>query len=96
MPSVVTTRETPPKSSPALRRRRRRSSHAGLVTKSTRGDEAALLVRGEDDHLAAQRGDVVGAAGAGQPHLRASSSRCPITLVLMLPYWSIWAPPMKP
>src|SRR5712692_5908177 len=33
-------------------------------------DEAPLLVRGHDDNLAAQRGDVVGAAGAGQPHLR--------------------------
>src|SRR5262245_15692361 len=34
------------------------------------GYEAPLLVGREDDHLSAQRGDVVGPAGARQPHLR--------------------------
>src|SRR5207249_11185755 len=33
-------------------------------------DEAALLVRRDDDDLAAQRGDVVGAARSGQANLR--------------------------
>ncbi len=33
-------------------------------------DEAPLLVRRHDDHLAAQRGDVVGAAGPGQADFR--------------------------
>ena len=70
MPSVVTTRETPPKSRPARCARAvaaepRRAGHEVHA-----GNEPALLVRGEDEHLAAQRGDVVGAAGAGQPHLR--------------------------
>ena len=95
MPSVVTTRETPPKSRPALRRAPSPPQPRRAGDEIHTGNEAALLVRGEDEHLAAQRDDVVGAAGAGQPDLRLPVV-APITLVLMLPYWSICAPPMKP
>jgi hypothetical protein len=45
---------------------------AGARDEVDLGYEAARLVDGEHDHLAAERDDVVGAAAARQPHLRRS------------------------
>ena len=57
----------------AVARARRRSPTE--VTKSTRSTNVRAAVPQHDDHLAARRGDLRGAAGAGQPHASGGGSR---------------------